>query len=253
MGVRVPPFAPPPTRRDRRVGLRDPGVAVQRSCNFLAGGPRGTLYWRTVRLPPTPRAPRLDRSQLILCFYGALTVAAVVWAALRGHPNLLVYAGRPSHRLVHFVSSLAIGTALGLLVVLLTRVLQERYAWARILHNEFRHLLGPLDGREILLLAAASAIGEEAFFRGALLSHLAVAFPGAAGALFAVLGSSLLFALLHIGPDTRFLPWTLQSFGVAVLLGAVYVGAGDLLGPIAIHFTINLLNLQDIVRRQMPA
>jgi hypothetical protein len=24
-------------------------------------------------------------------------------------------------------------------------------------------------------------------------------------------------------------------------------------GPIAIHFTINLLNLQDIVRRQMPA
>lgn len=206
-----------------------------------------------MRLPPTPRAPRLGRSQLVVCFYGALTVAALLWAALRGHPNLLVYAGRPSHRLVHFVSSLAIGAALGLLIVLLTRVLQERYAWARVLHNEFRHLLGPLDSREILLLAAASAIGEEAFFRGALLSHLSSLAPGAAGDALAVFGSVGLFAFLHIGPGARFLPWTLQSFAVGVLLGGVYVGAGDLLGPIAIHFTINLLNLQDIVRRQLPA
>ncbi|MCS6913206.1 MAG: CPBP family intramembrane metalloprotease [Myxococcota bacterium] len=211
------------------------------------------LYWMAVRLPPTPRAPRLDRSQVVVLFYGALTVVAVMWAALRGQPNILIYGGRAPHRILHFVSSLAIGTAVGLLLVLLTRILQDRYAWARVLHNEFRELLGPLDQREILLLAAASAIGEECFFRGALLPQLASLLPGLVGVVFGVVGSSALFALLHIGPGARFLPWTLSSLGVGVLLGTLYVGIGDLVAPIAIHFTINLLNLQDIVRRQMPA
>ena len=63
----------------------------------------------------------------------------------------------------------------------------------------------------------------------------------------------MIFALLHIGPGQRFLPWTLSSLGVGLLLGSVYVGMGDLIGPIAIHFTVNFLNLQDIVRRQMEA
>lgn len=202
-------------------------------------------------LPPTPRAPRLSRAGLIVCFYGLLAGAALLWGALRGQPNLFVHPAGP-HGIVPLFSSLAIGTALGLLIVLLTRHLQERYAWARALHNEFRHLLGHLSGREIVLLAAASAIGEECFFRGALLGQLLLALPGGPpGALGAVLISSLVFGLLHIGPSRRFLPWTLSSLGIGVLLGLVYVGMGDLLGPIAIHFTVNLLNLQDITRRQL--
>ncbi len=208
--------------------------------------PRGT------RLAPTPRAPRLGRSQLVLAFYGLLTGLAVLWAALRGQPNFLLrqpYA----HPAAHLLSSSAIGAALGLLLVLATRLSQERFAWARALHNEFRHLLGALSHREILLLAAASAIGEECFFRGALLSQLGALLPGTAGLCLGVLGSALLFGMLHIGPGSQFLPWTLLSFGVGLILGLLYVGTGDLFGPIAAHFTINLLNLQDIVRRQLPA
>ncbi len=203
----------------------------------------------------------MSRSGLIVSFYGILAATAVAWGALRGQANIFIYSpsstarvgAHPSYGMGQLVSSLGIGIAIGLLVVLLTRVVQERYAWARMLHNEFRHRLGPLDGQEILLLALASSVGEECFFRGALLSHMQAVLPGFAGTFFAILGSSMVFGLLHIGPGVRFLPWTISSLGVGLLLGSVYVGMGDLLGPIAIHFTVNYLNLQDIVRRQMEA
>lgn len=191
-----------------------------------------------------------------------LSVVALGWSALRGHPNILLSplsleGLAQARRGAHFVSSLAIGTAVGLLIVLLTRVLQERYTWARVLHNEFRHLLGDLTGQEMLLLSAASAIGEECFFRGALLPQIAALSPDALGAApGAVLGivvSSLCFGLLHIGPGTHFLPWTISSLGVGALLGALYVLTGDLFAPIATHFVVNLLNLQDIMRRRLPA
>lgn len=207
-----------------------------------------------VRLSPTPRAPRLGRSELIVCFYGLLSAIALCWSTLRGHPNILLHSSRPSYSLSHVTSSLAIGLALGLLVVFLTRILQERCSWARTLHNEFRHLLGSLEQREILLLATTSAIGEELFFRGALQAHLEHSIHDPALSIpVAILGSSLLFALLHIGPGARFLGWTFSSFLIGLLLGTTFVACGDLIAPIVIHFTINLLNLQDIVRRQMEA
>lgn len=194
---------------------------------------------------------------MILCFHGLLASAGLVWAALRGHPNVFVYhppgGGGASPGFAHLCSSLALGTALGLLVVLLTRVLEDRFTWARVLHNEFHHILGSLTSREILILAAASSVGEEIFFRGALLPSLQGLAPGLAGVLVAVLGSSLIFGLLHIGPGAHFVPWTLLSLAVGVLLGAAFVVLGDLFAPIALHFTINLLNLQEIVRRPSAA
>jgi membrane protease YdiL (CAAX protease family) len=197
-----------------------------------------------------------SRAVPVVTFYAGLSAVAVLWGALRGHPNILICetaALRPGDHAAQLVSSSAIGVAMGLMLVLLTRVLQERYAWARTLHNEFHDLLGPLSEREILLLAAASAIGEECLFRGALLLQLQALLPGASGYVLGILGSSMVFALLHIGPGVRFLPWTLSAFLMGLLLGIVFVAMGDLLGAIAIHFTVNLLNLKDIVRRQIPA
>ncbi|MBL9003989.1 MAG: CPBP family intramembrane metalloprotease [Myxococcales bacterium] len=206
-------------------------------------------------LAPQSRAGR------VAAFYAALTASAVLWGALRGHPNVLLFDAEPtlsaslhaSHRAAQLVSSAAIGVAVGLLLVVLTRILHARYDWARVLHSEFNDVLGPLSDREILLFAAASAIGEEFLFRGALLLHLKALAPGIAGLALAIFGSAAIFALLHIGPGARFLPWTLSSFVVGLLLAVVYVALGDLIAPIAIHFTVNALNLKDIVRRQLPA
>ncbi len=172
----------------------------------------------------------------MLVLYGGLTVAAVGWGALRGHPNILLLDGRARATL----PGLAAGLAFALVVVAATRFVTPRYRWARTLDYEFHHLLGPLTGREILAIAAASSIGEECLFRGAMLPHLGL------------IASSALFALPHIGPGARFLPWTFSSFVVGLCLGGLFLGFGDLGGPIAAHFAINLLNLRHIARSEQP-
>lgn len=170
----------------------------------------------------------------MLVLYGGLTLVAVVWGALRGQANVLALQDRDPMVL----ESLVAGVALGLLVVMLSREATRRYAWARALHHEFRHLLGQLGYEEIFAIAAASSIGEECLFRGAMMPHLGL------------LLSSALFALPHIGPKVKFLPWTLTSFVLGLAMGGLFLLTGSLAGPIAAHFTINLLNLRHISRHE---
>jgi membrane protease YdiL (CAAX protease family) len=59
---------------------------------------------------------------------------------------------------------------------------------------------------------------------------------------------ALLFALLHIGPGRRYLPWTAWALAVGAGFGYLAQATGDLGGPIVAHFTINFLNLRYIAR-----
>ena len=123
-------------------------------------------------------------------------------------------------------------------MVFLTRWAVHRFEWARTIHRDFGHLLGPLSTGEIVLLAATSAVGEEAFFRGAMMQHIGL-WP-----------SSVLFALPHIGPGAKFLPWTATSFVAGVAFAQLFVYTGDLSAPICAHFLINLINLRFITGRR---
>jgi len=189
-----------------------------------------------MRLAPTPRAPRLSRASVIFFFYGALAVASIMWSALRGHPD--IYRG-PSSTLIKMVLSPLCGVALGLTVVFLSRLSVHRFEWARVLHREFHALVHELSSKEIFTLALASSIGEELFFRGALLPVVGL-WP-----------STLLFSLLHLRPQARFLPWTAMSFILGLVMGAMFMWLGDLSGPIVAHFTINLLNLDYIAKTEL--
>lgn len=184
-----------------------------------------------------PTEPPLGRAQLVIGLYGALALIAILVSAGRGDPD--PYRLDDSVTGLWLVLSLAIGLAIGLVVVWLTRLVTARYAWARTLHRDFRELLGPLTTREIIILAAASSIGEELLFRGTLLPWLGV-WPQA-----------ILFALLHVGPGKRFLTWTASAFVLGVGLGYVAEATGNLGAPIVAHFTINLLNLRYIVRVEL--
>ncbi len=178
--------------------------------------------------------PPLGRAQLVIGLYGALALLAILVSAGRGDPD--------PYRLDDGVSwtmlalSPLIGLAIAALVVWLTRVVTARYGWAKGLHRDFRELLGPLTTREIVILAAASSIGEELLFRGTLLPWIGV-WPQA-----------VVFALLHVGPGRRFLPWTASALVLGVGLGYVAWATDNLGAPIAAHFAINLLNLRYIVR-----
>jgi membrane protease YdiL (CAAX protease family) len=191
-----------------------------------------------VPLAPTPRAPRLTRSTLIFVVYGLLGAAAIVWGTLRGDPDIYRL---PSSTAARLAVSPFVGVAFGLAVVFLSRVAVHRFDWARVLHREFHALVHELSAREIFSLAVASSIGEELFFRGALLPAVGL------------LPSSLLFALLHVRPQRRFLPWTVMSFILGLAMGIMFINLGDLGGPIAAHFTINLINLHYIAKTELPA
>ena len=100
--------------------------------------------------------------------------------------------------------------------------------------------MSPLTGREIVILALASSIGEELLFRGALLPWVGVWVQG------------IVFALLHIGPSRRFLPWTISALVLGLAFGFLARWTGNLGGPIAAHFMINFLNLKYIVASRGP-
>lgn len=166
--------------------------------------------------------------------YGGMALAALVIAAGRGDPDLYRLDEAAPAWLLGVGP--ALGAALGLGVVALTRVATSRFQWARDLHASFRDLLGSLSTREIVILALASSIGEELLFRGALLPWMGVWLQG------------LVFAALHVGPGRRFLPWTISAAVLGLAFGGLAIWTGNLGGPIAAHFAINFLNLRYIVR-----
>ena len=183
-------------------------------------------------------APPHSRATLVIGLYGGLALVGLLLSAGRGDAD--VYRASEARALWWHAVSPLLGVALGLAVVALTRVVVRRSLWGRTLHADFRALLGDVSGREIFILAVASAVGEEVFFRGALMPWLGLA------------PQALLFGLLHIGPGRRFLPWTAWALVMGVVFGLLVEATGDLGGAIAAHFTINFLNLHYIVRVPAP-
>ncbi|HEV3030541.1 MAG TPA: type II CAAX endopeptidase family protein [Polyangia bacterium] len=177
-----------------------------------------------------------SRPVLVMVLYLALGAVALAWGGLRGQPNIWQLPGR-AEPLVF--AGIATGILLGLGIVFVSRLALYRFDWARALHREFRGLLNPLSDVEIVVLAVASSVGEEMFFRGALLP------------VIGLLGSSAVFALLHIGPKARHLPWTISSFAAGVLFGVLFTWTGDLTGAVLAHFLVNFLNLRHVAQYEL--
>ena len=182
------------------------------------------------------RGSSWSRPALVATIYLALAAAALVWGSLRGAPDVWHQrtAGEPQP-----LAGVALGVVLGLAIVAASRAAVRRLGWARALHRELRALLHPLTSGEIILLAVASSVGEEMFFRGALLPVAGIWL------------SSAVFALLHIGPRLRFLPWTLSSFVAGLLFAELFLWSGDLTGAVVAHFTVNFLNLRHLDRHDL--
>jgi membrane protease YdiL (CAAX protease family) len=170
-----------------------------------------------------------SRPALVLVLYTSLASAGVAWSSLRGDASVWRVPGRDDAQVL---LGIVAGLLIGLGFVFASRFATHRFEWGRALHRDLRALLGPLPGSEILVLALASAFGEEIFFRGALLPAIGL------------WASSAIFALLHIGPKLRFLPWTFSSFVAGLVFGQLFLWAGDLGGPVVAHFAVNALNLR---------
>jgi len=185
--------------------------------------------------PPPP----LSRASLVIGLYTGMGIVAFLIAAGRGDPDLYRLGGNPEGW--QLGSAPILGALLGLGVVGLTRLATKHYQWARDLHHSFRDLPGPPALRDPVIPALPGPIGESLPFCGALMPWVGVWLQ------------AIVFALLHVGPGRRFLPWTVSALVLGLAFGFLAKWTGNLGGPIAAHFAINFLNLRHIVAPQPRA
>lgn len=187
----------------------------------------------TTRRRPAPR--RLV--QLGLAFYGALWAAAFAWRRLGQGESLWLATPDAETR---WLRDAALGVAVAVALIAGSAWLTRRVAAGERLARALADAVGPLRPAQAWLLALASGIGEEAFFRGALQ-------PVAGLAL-----TSLLFALAHFVPRRELLLWSAFSGVAGLLLGGLYDGTGNLLAPTVAHVVVNGVNLNRLVREYGP-
>lgn len=164
-----------------------------------------------------------------MVFYAVMFGAALIVGKARGVP-LFFDPARSSVRLVWL--GLVAGSAFGGVVALLTRKLHGRSRGLDELFGHFAKTIGPVGWREAFVLASTSAVAEEALFRGAI--------QPAIGLMWA----SIVFGLVHIPPRVSLVTWTAFALGVGFALGWLADRTGNLAGPIAAHFVMNLFNLE---------
>lgn len=171
--------------------------------------------------------------RLTLLIYAPLALISLAWIYWQGGTDALAsrLVGRDP------LEEIALGTAVGLGVVILARLLVRAFAKAQRLEDAFCRLLGPLPWRTILLLAIASSVGEELFFRGALQPKIGIVL------------TSIIFGLLHLPMEKDLLPWPLFAILMGFLLGFLYDETGAVIAPATTHFLVNLLNIAIISGR----
>jgi membrane protease YdiL (CAAX protease family) len=95
----------------------------------------------------------------------------------------------------------------------------------------------PMSVPLAVLLAGATSVSEELFFRGALLP------------LIGVWGQALVFGLLHPAPRKAW-SYTVYTFIAGIMFGYATVYTGSLWASILAHFAINLFGFLEILTFQ---
>jgi membrane protease YdiL (CAAX protease family) len=174
--------------------------------------------------------------RLGLLFYGGLLGLAGLGALLAGRWPL--YASpRDAAAGIAWPRDLAIGLCAGVLVVALSALLTATTRLGERLADGLAELLGPLRWSDCIVLALASGVAEEVFFRGVLQPWLGW------------VTASLLFGLAHLAPRRDLLPWTGFALAAGFGLGALFAATGNLVAPVVAHALINAVNLRLLALR----
>jgi membrane protease YdiL (CAAX protease family) len=161
---------------------------------------------------------------LAAVFYAVLLLAAAAVGALGGRDAFALGDST--------LFGLLVGTTAASVTVALGVILYRLLPALRRLSDELAPRL--VDGakrRDLVLVSIISGVGEEAFFRGALQPDIGL------------VTSSLLFGILHVGPDRRYLVWTVWAVGAGFLFGLLYVWTGGILASVIAHVLHNAATL----------
>lgn len=166
--------------------------------------------------------PRFVRQAAL--FYGAFAALAVVWNAFRGRGFSWIGDS--------FSSSVFLGVSAAVATVSLGFLAYRVFPVFKRLADELAPSV--LDGASyggLVLVAVFSGVGEEMVFRGVLQEEIGL------------VAASVIFGLVHVGPDRRYLVWTLWAVLAGFLFGVLYRESGGLLAPILAHVLHNAVTL----------
>ncbi len=184
-------------------------------------------------------APGGNKPSLVklgLFFYAALFAVALVWSIWSGRSVFYASQAAAEQGIAPLLDT-GLGLAVAAATIALSRKITECTRWGDAMGRALAELLGERSVRDCVVLAVASGVAEEAFFRGALQPAL--------GWLLA----SLVFGLVHFAPRRDLLPWTGFALCAGLVLGALFEFTGNLVAPIVAHVGINAVNLRRLVVR----
>lgn len=174
--------------------------------------------------------------RLALFFYAGMGLLAWLWRGLWQGESLLYASSADAARGIHWIPDIGAGLASAGLAIGLSHLLTHRTRIGGRLAGALGAALGALGIRQCLILAAASGLGEEALFRGALQPSLGL------------LGASLVFAMVHFAPRRDLWLWSVFAFAGGLGLGALFQATGNLVAPVVAHATLNGVNLRLLAR-----
>lgn len=157
-------------------------------------------------------------------FYGAFALLAIAWNAFRGR-GFPLFGDSLASSLLLGAAAAGATVSLGFLTYRIFPVFQR-------LADELAPTL--LDGSSragLVLVAVFSGVGEEMVFRGVLQEEVGL------------VAASIIFGLVHIGPDRRYLVWTAWAVLAGFLFGVLYERSGGLLAPTVAHVLHNAVTL----------
>jgi membrane protease YdiL (CAAX protease family) len=181
------------------------------------------------------RAPRVVVSTSV----GVAAIACAISFA-RGANPLVCKSALGASGAASCLLSLGMGLIVGALIVAATPAMVHRWRWASALHVALRPVTEGARGGALFVVAAATAIGEEFFFRGLLVPWIGV------------VASSVVFAALHQVSGPSRWGWMLWAGTMGVVFALLFVATGSLAGPIVAHVIINHCNLR-FLRDHDPA
>jgi len=184
--------------------------------------------------PPGANPAGFVRAALI--FYGVMGCGALFWR-MSSPGESIFHPATNVEPAFGVVAAIGLGALVGLLAVGLSEVLTRFTELGESLADVLGEGLAGIGRADALLLALASGIAEEMFFRGAL--------QPAVGIFWA----SIVFGACHFLPRRELALWSVYAVGMGFAFGGLYEWTGQLLAPIAAHVVVNGINLPRLARR----
>lgn len=170
---------------------------------------------------------------VLVVVYGVLVSLGWLWLVLRDRGGVVASAAIGAHG-----PAAAAGAGLAAAVALyaLGRLLARYVRTFAELDSRLAVMVGPLSENQVIVVALASGIGEEFFFRCAMQDHLGVWLTAAC------------FGLAHVGGGAALRWWAPQAAAFGLAMGwLVEAGFGVLSAAVA-HALFNFFSLRRLGR-----